>query len=78
MVVTLYNDPASLDVFYAVTRAPGREPAYISVRMREGDRMKKRIAPSLLPVRTNPEEAESDLRSYAKQKGWRIAGTLEI
>lgn len=78
MVVTLYNDPASPDVFYAVTRAPGREPAYFPARMRDGDRMKKRVAPGLIPVRKTPAEAEQDLQNYAELCGWRIAGTLEI
>jgi hypothetical protein len=78
MKTTAYCDPASPDVLYTVMRAPGREPAYFPVRVRDNDRMRKRIAPTECPVRASLSEAQDDLEKLAAARGWRIAGTIDL
>lgn len=78
MTTTAYADPSNPDCVFAVVRAPRREPAYFPVRIREGSRMRKRIAASECPPRPSFQQATEDLDKLAALRGWKIAGTVDV
>lgn len=78
MKSNVYCDPQNTDSFYAIVRGSGREKSYFPARIREGSSDYKRIAPSILPVRRDFEEAHKDLENHARRMGWTLLGVKDV
>lgn len=80
MKTNVYGSRENPEYIYAVVRtAPvGREQGYFPARISEGNKSKKRLAASTIPVRPTFKEAHGDLENHARQMGWKLIGTMEV
>jgi hypothetical protein len=80
MMTNVYGSRENPEFVYAIVRtAPvGRERGFFPARIIEGGKSRKRVAPSVIPVREKFSEAHQDLENYARQMGWKLIGTMEV